>query len=336
LTNQEALVKNRRSFRPSLPAVLEDRVVMSHGGVHTLATHIVALTGSVQGHESQQPGSGATILSGSGSVQPLGSVQINGSLRETGAEPTTVRLTVTMKEPHGSLLVTLKGLQFGPVSVTQNHTNLTYTILAGTGADRGDRGTGHATLTETFTAATAGQPASREFSLSFGNTTTGTGTGPVSPGPTSLEPPVNLSLNGAAQATYTKVNGSGTTDRIYLTSATGLISPLGDTTVSGYLDVQTDAPSAVTGNLMLTTSTGTVALQVTGQQTSSGVYGDLTYTVIGATGSEASVSGTGTLQLEFGSAPLILDPGPGYPHGGQAGSYGIAFGGAQLPVLPPN
>jgi hypothetical protein len=320
-------MRRRRSFVPDSLVGLEPRLTLSHASaaaqaLHVLQSRSIALVGVVLGTENRTNGSKPTQLSGQGNVAPLGAIRLTGKLRETGAEPTIFRATVTLRAGTGSVTVSLRGLRGGPQSATPRPISLTYTILGGTGSDRGAKGSGQASLDESIPISRGGSamPTEPTLTLTFGNVSS---------------PPVALSLLGSIQGNYIKFNDTGTTTYPYeFQQGAGTVDPLGSTTGAGYLSIQNGEPSTGDGALILTDNQGTVALHLSGFQGGPGALSHLTYSVLGGTGAYAGATGSGTVQLQFGGPILILDPYPGGPSGGREGSYSLSFGGASTPMLP--
>jgi hypothetical protein len=314
-----------RSFVPSRLTALEDRIALSTTAVspsivRAMAPHLVDLHGSVNGHESLRRGSSQISLSGAGNMAPLGDVQLKGALREIGADPTQFRATITLRDAMGTLRVALQGSQAGPLQ-TSDVIELSYTILGGTGRDRGATGVGRASLREIAPPIETLRRVAPLFSLTFG--------------PDSM--PVDaLLLDGVIQGSYLKDNDAGATASPYmLQNATGYVAPLGTTAGVGFLAIQNGEPSIAEGSLTLSNGDGTLALRLNSVQGGQGTLKNLTYSVVGGTGAFVGVTGGGTVQIEFGGPVLILDPGPGHPQGGRQGSFALAFGNATPPPLPP-
>ncbi len=138
-------MRTRRQFRPLLHGALEDRVVLSHGVVASLAplTLPPVLSGHISGSShsfppvANLPGSGYSVkLSGSGAVDGI-KFQTTGSLSGNGtvAPPFNQESqgTLTLKNAHGSVTLALQG---PALSVRQNGVSTTYniTVTGATGA----------------------------------------------------------------------------------------------------------------------------------------------------------------------------------------------------------
>jgi hypothetical protein len=142
------------AFVPQAIAPLESRVVPSHA--HVPAAHVMhhvqgaltpapaalALEGTVQGVQTPVRGQPGTLfLKGAGHVAPLGAVSETGTLTIRSGEPTFYKGTVTLTGALGSVSVQIARIHPGPIGFGRP-IMLHYTITGGTGAYRGDSGSG--------------------------------------------------------------------------------------------------------------------------------------------------------------------------------------------------
>ncbi len=307
--NQEACCEDRSIVRSQCFGSIEDRIALGYGAVasatlHALAPHNVALVavGAVGSLESIPCGSSPTQISGSGGVDAawLGSThpcsegnrrRAHGLQSDDHAER---RQGNSPSRPRAAI---------GPSLTTADSINLTYTILGGTGKDRGATGTGQATFQVSLPPIQAFRRVAPQFSLTFG---------PVA------SPLVSLALVGSIQGTYLKDNDTAMTAPRVFQNATGNITPLGSTSGIGFLTIQNGEPSTGDGDLILADSQGTVALHLSGFQGGPGTLTNLTYTVLGGTGSFVGATGSGAVQIEFGGPLLILHHGQ---HSGRPRSF---------------
>jgi hypothetical protein len=359
------LMKRRFGFIPTSLTVLEARVVPSHGPVaHATSalvvspigrsSHALALSGTIQGTETRAGDSRLIRLAGQGSVSPLGHVMAQGTLLERGAEPTVIRSEMTLRTAQGSVTVRLTGALFGAESLPPRPITLSYTIVQGTGAFRGARGAGHATLTESAPPL-AGSAANGQtsFSLTFGNPTPqvspadptaappiGSNPPPAShdPPPVTADPPPTqtISLQGWIEGRYTL---SETTGSPYNLSGAGPVGPSNGTVVgAGSLLVQEGEPTTASGSLTLSDAKGSLTLQLSGLQGGPAQIHDLHYSILSGTGAYAGATGSGSVAFDLGGPISLNNPSPGTGQTGtgafQSGSFSLTFGDAQPPALP--
>ncbi len=173
------------SVRPTFET-LEDRAMLS-GGVSPIQapvppTHAIlgsqtlALLGQLNGTWTNT--STTQTLRGGGTVQPLGSVTTTGTLTVPATGNGSVTGTMVLTTSSGSITVQISGSLVRSATGTSS-TVVHYTILSGTGAYRGDTGSGSAVLKETPQQRpipvpgrfTPGAIIAASFSLSFGSTT---------------------------------------------------------------------------------------------------------------------------------------------------------------------
>ena len=167
----------RRAYIPAVIDRLEDRVALSHATAASVVmiptatapqpALVLHLQGTVKGFEIPNPMAsplaGGLLLRGTGTVTPLGSVSLIGTLSIRGGEPTFYDGRVTLSTAHGGIVVHIHGIQGGPSGPPAH---LLYDIVSGWGVDRG--ATGHGTVIYSQSHPTA---ARTMFSLTFGKPT---------------------------------------------------------------------------------------------------------------------------------------------------------------------
>jgi hypothetical protein len=158
-------MKKHHSFRPSALSPLEDRVVLSHGGIAQAALvqpvptggvpvslHALALNGTISGTfvTTVGPVNGVaetiTSFKGSGTITGLGQVNVSGSLVQvvspTGQVSTFETFTLSTAKGSISIQLTTSPSKTGTPGLAQS----SFTIIKATGAFQGDVGTGTASL----------------------------------------------------------------------------------------------------------------------------------------------------------------------------------------------
>jgi hypothetical protein len=173
-----AIMRRRKAYTPIAVDRLEDRLTLSHLGIHP-AAHVAHrraahtahhraasvgdhLSGSAPPAPVTTPPAPATgspamplVLSGkiegptpmvgTGTISPLGAVSSSGTLRASSAEPMTYKGTVTLVGASGSITLNLSGQHLGPQQIGRT-IDLAYTITGGTGAFESATGSGKAVL----------------------------------------------------------------------------------------------------------------------------------------------------------------------------------------------
>ena len=142
----------RSAFIPSSPAPLEERITPSHWGLASAGaappaltqSHNLNLYGFVLGSDTTV-GTVHRLRATGGTISPLGTVSLNGSLvipkGHTANRP--VHGTVTLSNAQGTVTVSLKGtVTVYKSSFSFASGTLTYEIVSGTKADSGATGTG--------------------------------------------------------------------------------------------------------------------------------------------------------------------------------------------------
>jgi hypothetical protein len=300
-----------RHFRPGIER-LDDRVLPSaatSAALHLPAappavvlhpTHAARLTlvGQVSGTWSTVP----TVpdvgqvqkLSGSGTVSPLGTVQVRATLRMPGfifIGRATGRLVLSSSQ--GTVTLQLTGpLQaaFGPPPGS-----FTYRVTGGTGAYVGDSGQGTATFQESTSSAGV-----HMFTLTFQ---------PATPPP----------LLGPVSGVWSRVPLVPDVGQLQRLSGGGVVSPLGTVTAHATLTM----PGFIlvgqaTGTVTLSNANGSVTIQLTGpaQPGFSAPPAAFSYKITGGTGAYAGESGQGTASFQettsgtggAGTFTLTFDP----------------------------
>jgi hypothetical protein len=153
-------------------------VALSHGPLsppHVVPVALVArspppaskidLQGTVAGFATPNPagppGPGNLLLKGSGTVAPLGKVNLVDPFSIRYGEPTFYNGDVTLSDTAGSVEVKITGIVGGPSGPPAH---LHYTILSGTGAYGGATGSGNVIYNQGLTVKSP-----IPFSLTFGN-----------------------------------------------------------------------------------------------------------------------------------------------------------------------
>lgn len=139
---------NRRSFRPTALAPLEERITLSQAGVAAhVAAHAMTVTLTAHGTmtttsppKGQVGGSQEANLSGTSTVPKLGAVRLSGHLSSNGSLPPpssdthgTITLTLTSRKTPGSLTVSVSGKPTN-LAAKAGTENLTFTVTGATGA----------------------------------------------------------------------------------------------------------------------------------------------------------------------------------------------------------
>jgi hypothetical protein len=119
------------------------------------------VTGFATPNPAGPPGPGNLLLNGSGTVAPLGKVNLVGPFSIRYGEPTFYNGDVTLSDTAGSVEVKITGIIGGPSGPPAH---LHYTILSGTGAYGGATGSGNVIYNQGLTVKSP-----IPFSLTFGN-----------------------------------------------------------------------------------------------------------------------------------------------------------------------
>src|SRR5262245_34279385 len=113
---------NRRSFRPTALAPLEERITLSHAAVAPhVAAHAMTVNATAHGtmtttSPAQAGGSQNANLTGNSTLPKVGAVRLTGHLTSNGSLPPqsakttgTITLTLTSKKTPGSMTVAVTG-----------------------------------------------------------------------------------------------------------------------------------------------------------------------------------------------------------------------------------
>lgn len=306
-------MKARSRFRPDRPDPLEDRVVPAHlvvappisGTASGTATIRIALHRPTTEHIIAQGGLGG-----------LNGDQVTADLKlgKGGPKAQPIGGLLTILDPGGSRVLRVRGNQMAGASGT---VRLTYTVLGGTGQDRGTRGTGFLDLTLDTSPIPMepGTAVTRAAFLRFND-------GPI------LDPlPLRLNgvLRGSAMQTFGGVDYIGPIEGTGTYAGTGPINAASATFEEGGFPI----PRA--GTVILTGTDGTMTLSLTADSSNSSA---LRYEVTAATGSWQNYRGSGTARFEEGGPVRVLPIGPGNHTSHFPFLLVLGDGGGQSTVLP--
>jgi hypothetical protein len=278
-----------------------------------VASHPTALAGTAGGTYTLGPSlptTGATYeLAGTGTVGPLGRVTVSGFLQAARfISPGHAGGTVTLSNARGTATLQLSGTALPGSS--RLPAQFSFLVVSGTGAyshlnQGGTLGlkltaTGHARHTGGSTSGshTAG---TFTFTIPAGSSTkpppTGGGTGKGKPPPTPQG-----TLGGTIAGTYAVGPSLPTTGSTFELTGTGNVAPLGQVSVSAFLQAAGFvSPGHAGGTVTLTNAQGTVQLQPSApsQPGAAGLPQRLTFQVVWGSGAYARLSRGGTANLRL-------------------------------------